>query len=56
MENVERQKLHYNSLVIENDMIKKLEKERIDSLEKKDFLESEMSEDYEKYIDNYFSE
>ena len=54
MENVERQKLHYNSLDIESDMIKKLEKEREDSLEKKDFLESEMSEDYEKYIDNYF--
>ena len=54
MENVERQKLHYNSLDIESDMIKKLEKEREDSLEKKRFLESEMSEDYEKYIDNYF--
>ena len=56
MENIWEQKKHFSTLDFDNDIIKKLKKEALVSIEKKKLLEKNIAESYEDYIRRYFSE
>ena len=54
MKNIWKQKKYFNSIDIDKNFIKKLELEKIKSLEEKKILEENSGESYEEYIKKYF--
>ena len=56
LENIWKQKKYFSTLNFDNDIIKKLKKESLVSIEKKKLLEKNITESYEDYIKRYFSE
>ena len=54
MNNISDQKEYFFNLILNNDIIKKLENESKISIRRREELESNREESYEEYINKYF--